>query len=71
MKREYDFSKGERGKFYRPDLQLNIPVYLDSDVADAVRQYAKKGRSDIGALVNEWLRRDIKSMSQSRKVKAR
>jgi len=71
MKREYDFSKGERGKFYRPDLHLNIPVYLDSDVADAVRQYAKKGKSDIGVLVNEWLRRDIKSMSQSRKVKAR
>jgi hypothetical protein len=29
MKSEYDFSKGERGKFYRPDVELNIPVYLD------------------------------------------
>ena len=71
MKREYDFSKGERGKFYRPDLHLNIPVYLDLDVADAVRQHARKAKSDIGALVNEWLRRDIKSMSHSHKVKAR
>lgn len=71
MKREYDFSKDERGKFYRPDLQLNIPVYLDSDVADAVRQHAKKGKCHIGALVNEWLRKDIKSISQSRKVKRR
>ncbi len=25
MKKEYDFSKGERGKFFRPDLELNIP----------------------------------------------
>jgi hypothetical protein len=25
MKPEYDFSKGERGKFYRPDAKLNIP----------------------------------------------
>ena len=71
MKSEYDFSKGERGKFYRPDIELNIPVYLDADVAHAVRQYAKKGKSDVGALVNEWLRRDIKSMGQSRKVKVR
>ena len=71
MKSEYDFSKGERGKFYRPDVELNIPVYLDSDVADVVRQYAKKGKTDISALVNQWLRRDIKSIDRSRKVKAR
>jgi len=29
MKSEYDLSKSERGKFYRPDVELNIPVYLD------------------------------------------
>jgi len=29
MKKEYGFSKGERGKFYRPDTQLNLPVYLE------------------------------------------
>ena len=71
MKSEYDFSKGERGKFYRPDVELNIPVYLDSDVANVVQLYAKKGKTDIGALVNEWLRRDIKSMDQPPRMKAR
>ena len=25
MRREYDFSKGERGKFYRPNAKLNLP----------------------------------------------
>ena len=34
MKKEYDFSKGERGKFYRPDIQLNLPVYLEPDLRD-------------------------------------
>jgi hypothetical protein len=29
MKKEYDFSKGVRGKFYKPDIQLNVPVYLE------------------------------------------
>jgi hypothetical protein len=71
MKSEYDFSKGERGKFYHPDVELNIPVYLDSDVAHVVRQYADKGKTEIGVLVNEWLRRDIKSLARSRKVKVR
>jgi len=28
MKSEYDFSKGERGKFFRKNAQLNLPVYL-------------------------------------------
>ena len=32
MKKEYNFAKGERGKFYRPDIQLNLPVYLEQDV---------------------------------------
>jgi hypothetical protein len=34
MKREYDFSKGERGKFYSAGAQLNLPVYLEPDVRE-------------------------------------
>ena len=26
MRKEYDFSKGKKGKFYHSDMQLNIPV---------------------------------------------
>ena len=33
MKKEYDFSKGERGKFYQPGVELKVPVYLEPDVA--------------------------------------
>ena len=32
MKKEYDFSKGVRGKFYRPNAKFNVPVYLDGKV---------------------------------------
>ena len=71
MKKEYDFSKGERGKFYRPGVELNIPVYLEPDVAKAVRQRAKKAEASIGTVVNEWLRKDIRSGSQARKLKVR
>jgi len=42
MKKEYDFSKGERGKFYHPNTQLNLPVYLDPEVAEFIRKYAKE-----------------------------
>ena len=70
MKKEYDFSKGERGKFYRRGIELNIPVYLEPDVAKVVRQRARKSDSSMGAVVNDWLRKDIHSGSQTSKLKA-
>ena len=66
MKKEYDFSKGERGKFYRPNIKLNLPVYLESDVAQFVQKYAKKKNIDRQTVVNELLRKDkelVESMS--------
>ena len=71
MKKEYDFSKGERGKFYRRGVQLNIPVYLDPDVAKVVRQRARKTDASIGVVVNEWLRSEIRSGAPARRLKAR
>ncbi len=59
MRKEDYFSKGERGKFYRPDAVLNLPVYLEPDVANFVRELAKAKKTEMGALVNEWLRQDI------------
>ena len=32
MRDEYDFSKGQRGWFYKQDVHLNLPVYLDEEV---------------------------------------
>ncbi len=38
MKKEYDFSKGVRGKFHNPKGDLNIPIYLEPEVADFVEK---------------------------------
>lgn len=59
MKKEYDFSKGERGKFYNPDADLNLPIYLEPDVAEFLRKIAKEKKLDIESIVNDWLRKDI------------
>lgn len=60
MKAEYDFSKGERGKFYNPDAVFSFPVYLEPDVNDFMNQLAEEREIDIQELVNEWLRVNIK-----------
>ena len=56
MKNEYDFSKGERGKFYRPNARLNLPVYLDNDIAVLVQAAAERKQVDVQTVVNQFLR---------------
>lgn len=59
MKREYDFSKGERGKFFHPDAKFNIPIYLDKDVLTYLTEKAQAKGVEISQLINEILRKDI------------
>ncbi len=59
MKDEYDFSQAERGKFYHPDAELHIPVYLEPDIAMILEQLAQKKQVDVATVVNGWLRKDI------------
>lgn len=60
MRKECDFSKGERGKFYRPNTKLNIPIYLDEEVSTFVDQIASKKGLDRSSVVNDLLRGNIK-----------
>jgi hypothetical protein len=59
MKPEYDFSQGQRGRFYRPDAQLNLPVYLEADVLDYLRERAQSKGVDLNDLINDILKKDI------------
>ncbi len=56
MKKEYDFSEGERGKFYKEDIKFNIPIYLEKDVAEFISEVAKKKKIDTQTIVNTMLR---------------
>ena len=60
MRKEYDFSEGERGKFYRPDMKLNLPIYLDGEVSAFVEKIASKKGVDRSSVVNALLKGDIK-----------
>jgi hypothetical protein len=59
MPAEIDFSGGVRGKFYRPDARISLPVYLEADVqAYLVALAARKGVA-LSDLANELLKKDI------------
>ena len=59
MKKEYDFSKGERGKFYRPDTELYQPIYIEPDMMESLSKLAKEKGMDVSTIVNEWIKKDI------------
>lgn len=59
MRKEYDFSKGERGKFFNKDAKLNLPVYLDEEILSFVQGIAKKRKTNVSTIVNQILRSDM------------
>lgn len=59
MKDEYDFSAGERGKFYHPQAALDLPIYLDPDSATFLRNLAAAKGVDVETIVNDWIKKNI------------
>ncbi len=64
MKKEYDFSKGERGKFYRENVKLNIPIYLEPDVRSFVENIAARKGMDVETIVNQMIKRNIQLVNE-------
>ena len=59
MKREYDFSKAIRGKFYRKGAELRLPIYLNPKLQKKLERLARKKGKDVGEMVNHLLRKDV------------
>ena len=60
MKPEYDFSKGERGKFFRPGAELRLPIYLDTDVQAYLAERAAQKGVPLSEMVNGLLKQEIR-----------
>lgn len=59
MKKEYDFSRAARGKFYRANARFNMPIYLEKEVQRFVEQIAESKSTDVSTVVNRLLRSDM------------
>jgi len=59
MKEEYDFSKGERGKFFRKNIKINLPIYLEPDIREYVEDIASKKGLEVETVVNKLLKKNI------------
>ncbi len=59
LKEEYDFSKGIRGRFYRPK-KVSTTIRLDNDILLFFKRLATEKKSGYQTLMNEALREYIK-----------
>ena len=66
MPAEIDFSKGTRGKFFKPGAALNLPVYLEAEVQAYLSARATAKGIDMAQLVNELLKKDIELIEAAR-----
>lgn len=62
IKKEYDFSKAEKGKFYRPIEKLELPVYLEKEVKEFFSKTASKKKMRLDKIVNTILRKEMEML---------
>lgn len=59
MKESYDFSQGQCGKFYHPDAQFELPIYLETDLIAFLQNIADAKGTDVQTIANDWIRKSI------------
>ena len=59
---EYDFSKGERGRFYIPADKIHLPLYLSQDIEERLRFQASKLGKTASELATEMLASELRRM---------
>ena len=59
MRREYDFSKAVRGKFFRKGAELRLPIYLEPKLHSKLERLARRKGKDVGEMVNQLLKKDV------------
>ncbi len=64
MKSHYDFSKAERGKFYRKEASLRLPIYLDGQLQKRLERIAQKKGQDLDEVVRDLLTKDVELLEE-------
>ena len=64
MKRHYDFSKAERGKFFRKGARVRLPIYLDGQLQKRLERIAQKKGRDLTDIVSDLLTKDVELLEE-------
>lgn len=61
MKKEYDFSNAQQGKFYVPIEDIELPVYLDKDIIQYLNEKRLTSKDSLQSFVNNLLHNYIEN----------
>ncbi len=64
MKKEYDFSQAEQGKFYRPIEELELPIYLDKKVRTFYEKRAQQKHVELETIINSILKKEMEIVKE-------
>jgi len=66
MKKEYDFSHAEQGKFYHPIQELDMPIYLEPEIKSFFMQRldTQNQNTSLNQMINALLKKDIEISKQ-------
>ena len=59
MRKEYTFSKTERGKFYRKGARVRLPIYLELSLQERLERMARKSHEQLGEIVQRLLKKEV------------
>ncbi len=59
MKKEYDFSKAERGKFYHRGARPRLPIYFDAKLQNRLQRIAQKNHESLTETVQRLLKKEV------------
>ena len=64
MKKEYDFTKAEQGKFSRPLDELEIPIYLEKSIKEFYFKKAREKNIDPKKFINTILKKEMEIIKE-------
>ena len=64
MKKEYDFTKADRGQFYRDGAKLRLPIYLDAKLQSQVEGLASRSGRDFQDVVNRIVDKEVRLINE-------
>jgi len=64
MNKDYDFSKAEQGKFYRPIEELEIPIYLETEIKDFYSKKALHKDIALNEIINTILKKEMELLKE-------
>lgn len=59
MKKEYDFTAGVRGKFYKKGAKFQLPIYLNIKLQSRLEALAKKKHLEVSDVVNGLIQKEV------------